>query len=92
MRLRLAWWEKRRARWDAARTLWEAAARAPAFDPRPWEELAKLHEHRRRDFAAARRVVLEAIERAERAGTAARARRELGHRLARLERRLAAAR
>jgi len=92
VRLRLAWWEKRRARWDAARTLWEAAARAPVFDPRPWEELAKLHEHRRRDFAAARRVVLEAIERAERAGTAARARRELGHRLARLERRLAAAR
>ncbi|PYM82226.1 MAG: hypothetical protein DME09_14885, partial [Candidatus Rokuibacteriota bacterium] len=92
VRLRLAWWEKRRARWDAARTLWEAAARAPAFDPRPWEELAKLHEHRRRDFVAARRVVLEAIERAERAGTAARVRRALGHRLARLERRLAAAR
>src|SRR5438132_1538072 len=66
--------------------------RQPGALPRAWEGLARLHARRRGDFAAARRVVLEAIERAERAGTAARARRELGHRLARLERRLAAAR
>jgi uncharacterized protein len=92
VRLRLAWWEKRQARWDAARELWEAAAGAAAFNPRPWEELAKLYEHRRRDFAGARRIVLAAIERAERAGSAPRVRRELGHRLARLERRLAATR
>jgi len=92
VRLRLAWWEKRCARWDAARQLWETAAGAAAFDPRPWEELAKLYEHRRRDFAAARRIVLEAIERADRAEIAERVRRDLGHRLARLERRLAAAR
>ena len=42
------------ARWDEARALWEAAARAPReFDPRPWEEIAKIDEHRRRDLAAA---------------------------------------
>src|SRR5919108_6515296 len=49
VRLRLAWWEKRAARWEAACALWETAARRGAFDPRPWEELAKFHEHRRRD-------------------------------------------
>ena len=65
--LRLAQGEKRRARWDEARALWEAAARAPrAFDPRPWEEIAKVHEHRRRDLPAARRVVEEALELARR--------------------------
>src|SRR4029077_11144950 len=59
--------EKRRARWDEARALWEAAARAPRdFDPRPWEEIAKVHEHRRRDLTAARRVVEEALELARR--------------------------
>ena len=46
-RLRLAWWEKRAARWDAACALWDAARAHDVFDPRPWEELAKFHEHRR---------------------------------------------
>ena len=39
------------------------AARA-IFDARPWEEMAKIHEHRLRDFVAARAVVTEALERA----------------------------
>lgn len=92
VRLRLAWWEKRRARWEAARELWETATQAPRFDPRPWEELAKFFEHRSRDFAAARVVVLRAIERARRAAAAPGVRQELDRRLARLERRLAASR
>src|SRR5262249_15320062 len=59
--LRLARAEKRLARWDEARALWEAAARTPRdFDPRPWEEIAKVHEHRRRDLAAARSAVEQA--------------------------------
>ena len=46
-------------------SLWEEAARDTAFDPRPWEELAKFHEHRRRDFAAAHAVVEDALGLAE---------------------------
>lgn len=91
VRLRLALWEKRRARWDAARPLWETAARAAAFDPQPWEELAKFHEHRRRDLAAARAVVVEAIGLARRAAAPARVMDALTYRLARLDRRLARA-
>ena len=88
VRLRLAWWEKRSARWDAACALWEMAARHGAFDPRPWEELAKFHEHRRRDLAAARSVVTAAIDLARAAGAAGRVLDAFGHRLGRLERRL----
>src|SRR5262249_23497352 len=62
---RLAWGEKRRARWEASRALWEAVALGGrGFDPRPWEEMAKIHEHRLRDFAWAHSVVTEALERA----------------------------
>src|SRR5206468_8969208 len=68
VRLRLAWWEKRAARWDAACALWDAARQHPLFDPRPWEELAKFHEHRRRDFAAARSIVTDALGLARGAG------------------------
>lgn len=91
VRLRLARWEKRAARWEAARELWEAAARYGAFDHEPWEELAKLHEHRRRDLAAARATVEEALDLAASAGAPARTRDALEYRLARLERRLAGA-
>jgi hypothetical protein len=90
VRLRLAWWEKRAARWEAACALWETAARHGAFDPRPWEELAKFHEHRRRDFAAARSVVSTALDLARAAGAGGRVLDAFGHRLGRLERRLAA--
>jgi len=87
--LRLAQGEKRRARWDEARALWEAAARAPRdFDPRPWEEIAKVHEHRRRDLPAARRVVEEALELARRHRASERVLAAFEHRLERLARRL----
>ena len=89
VRLRLAWWEKRAARWEAACALWETAARHGAFDSRPWEELAKFHEHRRRDFVAAHSVVSAAIDMARSAGVTSRVLEAFGHRLGRLERRLA---
>ena len=89
VRLRLARWEKRRARWAAARALWETAVAAPAFDPRPWEELAKFHEHRARDLPTARHVVTRAIDLAAAAGASARIVEAFRYRLARLERRLA---
>ncbi len=87
-RLRLAWWEKRAARWEAARTLWEAARGHQVFDPRPWEELAKYHEHRARDLATARAVVTDALGLARAAGAAARVLDAFAYRLARLNRRL----
>jgi hypothetical protein len=87
-RLRLAAWEKRRARWPAACALWEEAAAAAAFDPRPWEELAKYHEHRARDVMAARAVVTAALGRAHAAGAPPSIVSALDHRRARLERRL----
>lgn len=88
VRLRLARWEKRAARWDAACALWEAASRHNVFDPLPWEELAKFHEHRRRDLAAARAIVEEALDLAAAAGGPERTLDALAHRLGRLERRL----
>ena len=87
--LRLARGEKRQARWDEARALWEAAARAPRdFDPRPWEEIAKVHEHRRRDLAAARLVVEQALDLARRHRASERVMAAFEHRLERLVRRL----
>ena len=88
VRLRLARWEKRRARWAVARVLWEAATSATSFDPRPWEELAKFHEHRARDFAAARHVVTRALELAAAGAASERVVDALRYRLGRLERRL----
>jgi uncharacterized protein YprB with RNaseH-like and TPR domain len=86
---RLAWREKRRARWDASRELWEAAARgARVFDARPWEEMAKIHEHRLRDFTAAQAVVAEALEHARTHRAPALVLDALHHRLERLTRRL----
>jgi len=87
-RLRLAWWEKRAARWDAACALWDAARAHEVFDPRPWEELAKFHEHRARDLAAARAVVEDALGLARAAGAASRVLDAFAYRLARIERRL----
>lgn len=90
VRLRLAAREKRRARWDVACALWEVATALGDFDPRPWEELAKFHEHRRRDVAAAHDLVVSALAAAETAGATTRVREALAYRLARLDRRLAA--
>ena len=87
--LRLGAIEKRRARWDEARALWEAAIDGERrFDPRPWEEIAKLHEHRRRDPLAARAVVEKALTRARHAGASERVLSAFEHRLTRLARRL----
>jgi uncharacterized protein len=88
VRLRLAWWEKRAARWDTACALWDTARQHELFDPRPWEELAKFHEHRARDFAAARAVVTDALDLARAAGAAERVLETFTYRLARIERRL----
>jgi uncharacterized protein len=87
-RLRLALWEKRAARWEVACTLWEAARRHDVFDPRPWEELAKYHEHRARDLVSAHTVVTDALGLARAAGAAPRVLEAFRYRLARLERRL----
>jgi len=87
-RLRLACWEKRAARWDAACTLWDAARTHDVFDPRPWEELAKYHEHRARDLAAARAIVEDALGLARAAGAASRVLQAFSYRLDRLNRRL----
>jgi hypothetical protein len=90
VRLRLAWWEKRAARWQTACALWNAARQRELFDPRPWEELAKFHEHRARDFATARAVVTDALDLARAAGAAERVLETFAYRLARIERRLGA--
>src|SRR5437899_1102698 len=88
VRLRLARWEKRPAGWDAACALWETARYHDAFDREPWEEIAKFHEHRRRDLPAARAIVAQALEVADTAGAAPRVLDAFTHRLSRLERRL----
>ncbi|HYB41732.1 MAG TPA: ribonuclease H-like domain-containing protein, partial [Candidatus Methylomirabilis sp.] len=88
--LRLARREKEAARWDEARALWEAAMQSEyGFDPRPWEEVAKLFEHRRRDLDAARAVVENGLARARAHRAAERVLGGLEHRLDRLTRRLA---
>ena len=88
--LRLAHREKRQARWDEARALWEAATQASrVFDPRPWEEIAKVHEHRQRDLAAALQVVEQALDLARRHRASERVLAAFEHRLTRLGRRLA---
>jgi len=86
--LRLARREKRLARWEEARILWEAATLTTrGFDPEAWEEIAKVHEHRRRDFAAARAVVEEALSMARVHLASQRVLGSFEHRLARLHRR-----
>ena len=92
VRLRLAWWEKRHARWTDACRLWELAAAADVFDHRPWEELAKYHEHRGRDAETARAVVMRALDRAATTAAPAAVVAAFRYRLARLETRLARAR
>ncbi len=89
VRLRLAWWEKRQARWADACRLWEIATAADEFDHRPWEELAKFHEHRDRDVSSARSVVLRALDRAAAASAPPPIVAAFRYRLARLEMRLA---
>lgn len=87
--LRLAAWEKRREQWATACALWQNAAGFEIFDPRPWEELAKFHEHRARDVATAHRLVTAALERAMATTAPSRVIEDLTSRLDRLNRRLA---
>jgi tetratricopeptide (TPR) repeat protein len=89
--LHLARHEKRRARWEEARRLWESAIAHAGFDPRPWEELAKMYEHRLRDLERARIVVEEALARARAHAFPAGVLASFDHRLARLLRRAARA-
>jgi uncharacterized protein YprB with RNaseH-like and TPR domain len=87
--LRLAAVEKRRARWDEARAFWEAAiSSARWFDPRPWEEIAKVHEHRRRDLPAARALVEAALTHGRQHAAPEHVLANFTHRLNRLTRRL----
>ena len=87
-RLRLASWEKRWFHWDAACALWEEATAAISFDPRPWEELAKYHEHRARNAATARALVARALDLARAAGSTGTVLDAFSYRLTRLDRRL----
>ena len=57
-------------------------------DPWPWEEMAKIDEHRRRDLPRARGVVARANELAVAGGASAAVLEALDHRLARLTRRI----
>ncbi len=69
-RWRLARLAKRRADWPAAEQLWQQLLSAEwslAFSA--LEELAKLYEHRRKDFAAAEGWCRRALDRLERTGT-----------------------
>src|SRR5437870_1746133 len=59
-----------------------------AFDREPWEELAKFHEHRRRDLPTARATVSQALELADLAGAPPGVIDAFAHRLSRLERHL----
>jgi uncharacterized protein YprB with RNaseH-like and TPR domain len=89
--LRLAGEEKRRRRWDEAGRLWEGATGRAGFDPRPWEELAKMYEHRVRDLERALGVVQAALLRARSHAMPEDALAAFHHRLGRLTRRLAGA-
>jgi len=53
----------------------------------PWEELAKYHEHRRRDFGTALGIVQDALALAQASKAPVRALDALVYRLSRLERR-----
>ena len=75
--------------WDEARAFWEAAiSGARWFDPRPWEEIAKVHEHRRRDLPAARALVEAALTRGRQHRAPEHILASFTHRLDRLTRRL----
>ncbi len=81
---------KRLGRLDEAMAIWWAELEGG--DVHPYIELAKQFEHRLKDFASARQLVLRAIERLEWGDIACadpdQVRQDLSHRLARLERRL----
>jgi uncharacterized protein YprB with RNaseH-like and TPR domain len=91
-RWELSLYHKRRGEFAEARAFWDKLREGP-YDVRPYEEEAKFLEHRARDFAAARCVVQEALQRCGRVITdpyvRARQRGALTYRLRRLERKMA---
>lgn len=101
-RRRLARLHRRQGRWEDAARLWQEEAGDGGAADRRLEalvELAKLEEHRRRDYAAAEALarralsLLEVVSVKDGSGGACLAQREaLEHRLWRLRRRLAAGR
>jgi uncharacterized protein YprB with RNaseH-like and TPR domain len=87
---RLASIEKRRGNWEEARKFWEECVAAEErFDPQPWEELAKHYEHRVKELARAKEIVLAALDRAQEFQARAAILARLQHRLTRLTCRLA---
>jgi hypothetical protein len=87
-RVRRARLVKRLAGAERAHEHWRALVAEGCARPEAFEELAKVLEHRDRDLAAARAVVIEALACFRRRGTV---RRRLEHRLGRLDRKLAGA-
>ncbi len=86
--LRLGRRAKREGRWPEALAFWnEVIASASGFDLRPWEEIAKYHEHWRRDLATAHGVAARALALAEAEGAQEAVQASLAHRLRRLTRR-----
>ena len=83
---------KRRERWEDMQAAWEQVLQAFPGDPEASHELAKHHEHRTRDLAAAARLCREALTGyATREGTAGLERSEartFRHRLERIEKKL----
>ena len=53
---------RRDGEWDAALTHWKHVAGGSAFDAEAYEQVAKLYEHRLRDFGAALRWTEAALE------------------------------
>lgn len=91
--LELSFIMKSQDRWEEAAAAWQELLAAEPADLTPFVELAKYHEHRRRDCRAALGLARAALSRAEsrnyypasgQAGIAA-----LRHRITRLERKLA---
>ncbi|HPC47176.1 MAG TPA: ribonuclease H-like domain-containing protein, partial [Deltaproteobacteria bacterium] len=74
---------KRAGRWETAAALWREMLDADPVDVFAAEELAKYHEHLRREYAAARDIVRSILETC--AGLSNAKRLELEHRLRRLE-------
>lgn len=95
-RQRLALLCKRQGGWDEAVTIWQAAIREDDAAVYAHVEMAKYHEHQRRDPAAAAQATRQALTRVTAAGFPASQaerlalQRELEHRLRRLERKLRA--
>ena len=92
---RLAMMAKRRSDWDAAETQWRRLVEAEwSMALAALEELAKLCEHRRKDFAAAAQWCRRALQRVERTRRRARTadvcdawEERFTHRLSRVDRR-----